>query len=91
MYCIAGQCVLPPLSQEQAEAVLIEAGLQSPSAVFEAMPAVWGRHGLRYDLSFFLTCLVAALWCNCDSREAVAQWCRAHRCLLREVFGPGSF
>jgi predicted transposase YbfD/YdcC len=91
MYCIARQCVLPPLSQEQAEAVLTEAGLQSLTEVFEAVPDPRGTHGLRYDLPFLLTCLVAALLCNCDGSEAVAQWCRDHRCLLQEVFGPRLF
>jgi predicted transposase YbfD/YdcC len=35
--------------------------------------------------------LVAALLCNCDGSEAVAQWCRDHVDLLREVFGPRLF
>jgi len=35
--------------------------------------------------------LVAALLCNCDGTEAVAQWCRDHRTLLRDVFGPRLF
>jgi predicted transposase YbfD/YdcC len=38
-----------------------------------------------------LPCLVAALLCNCDDSEAVAQWCREHRRFLREVFGPRLF
>jgi hypothetical protein len=29
--------------------------------------------------------------CNCDGTEAVAQWCRDHRTLLRDVFGPRLF
>src|SRR5579884_2259583 len=35
-----------------------------------------------------LTCLAAALLCNCNSLEAVGQWCREQRPLLRRVFGP---
>jgi predicted transposase YbfD/YdcC len=91
MYCIARQCVLPPLNQEQAETVLTQAGLQSLADVFEAVPDPRGAHGLRYDLPFLLTCLVAALLCHCDGTDAVAQWCRDHRSLLREVFGPRLF
>src|SRR5437016_6939486 len=91
MYCIARQCVLPTLSKEQAENVLTEATLHSLTEVFEAVPDPRGVHGLRYDLPFLLTCLVAALLCNCDGTEAVAQWCREHRSLLRRVFGPRLF
>jgi hypothetical protein len=87
MYCIARQCVLPPLSKEQADNLLTEAALHSLAEVFEAVPDPRGAHGLRYDLPFLLTCLAAALLCNCDGSEAVAQWCRNHRSLLRRVFG----
>jgi hypothetical protein len=78
MYCIARQRVLPTLSKEQAENLLTEAALHSLTEVFEAVPDPRGVHGLRYDLPFLLTCLVAALLCNCDGSEAVAQWCRDH-------------
>ncbi len=46
---------------------------------------------MRYDLPFLLCCLIAALLCNCNSSEAVAQWCREHQALLRQVFGPRLF
>src|SRR5438309_11292619 len=88
MYCIARQCVLPARSHEQAEVLLTEAALHSLAELFEAVPDPRGVHGLRYDLPFLLTCLVAALLCNCDGSEAVAQWCRDHLALLRRVFGP---
>jgi len=91
MYCIARQSVLPTLSKEQAENLLTEATLHSLTEVFEAVPDPRGVHGLRYDLPFLLTCLVAALLCNCDGSEAVAQWCRDHLALLRRVFGPRLF
>jgi hypothetical protein len=42
-------------------------------------------------LAFLLTCLLAALLCNCNSTEAIAQWCREHVELLREVFGMRLF
>jgi predicted transposase YbfD/YdcC len=91
MYCIAHQCVLPALSKEQADSLLTEAGLHSLAELFEAVPDPRGRHGLRYDLPFLLTCLVAALLCNCDGSEAVAQWCQDHVALLRDVFGSRLF
>lgn len=91
MYCIARRCVLPSLSQEQALGLLSEAALYSLVELFEAVPDPRGVHGLRYDLSFLLTCLVAALLCNCDGSEAVAQWCRDQQALLQQVFGPRLF
>jgi hypothetical protein len=91
MYCIARQCVLPARSREQAEVLLTEAALHSLADLFEAVPDPRGAHGLRYDLPFLLTCLAAALLCNCDGTGAVAQWCRDHHALLRRVFGPRLF
>jgi hypothetical protein len=55
------------------------------------VPDPRGKHGLRYELSFLLTCLLAALLCNCNSTEAVAQWCREHVEHLRQIFGPRLF
>ncbi|HET9110315.1 MAG TPA: ISAs1 family transposase, partial [Ktedonobacterales bacterium] len=57
-------------------------------AAFGAIPDPRSAHGRRYDLPFLLTCLVAALLCNCNSTCAVGQWCREQRRLLRQVFGP---
>jgi predicted transposase YbfD/YdcC len=91
MYSIARQSVLPPLTPEQGERLLAEAALQSIAALFEAVPDPRSAHGRRYDLPFLLTCLVAALLCNCDGTEAVAQWCCDHPRLLRSVFGPRLF
>jgi predicted transposase YbfD/YdcC len=91
MYCIARQCVLSSLTQEQRERFVAEAALHSLAEVLEAVPDPRKAHGLRYDLPFLLTCLIAALLCNCDGTEAVAGWCRDHVDLLREVFGPRLF
>jgi hypothetical protein len=33
-----------------------------------------------------LSCLVVALLCDCDSLEAVGEWCRPHRALLARHF-----
>jgi predicted transposase YbfD/YdcC len=71
--------------------LLTEAALQSLAQVFEAVPDPRGAQGLRYDLPFLLTCLVAALVCTCDGTDAIGQWCRDHATLLRDVFGPRLF
>jgi predicted transposase YbfD/YdcC len=91
MYCIAQALVLPALTEEERTVLLKEAALRSVDEIFEAVPDPRGRHGLRYELAFLLTCLVAALLCNCNSTEAVAQWCREHEALLRQIFGPRLF
>jgi predicted transposase YbfD/YdcC len=91
MYCIAERVVLPPLWEEERKGLLEKAALLSISEMLEAVPDPRKRHGLRYDLAFLLTCLLAALLCNCNSTEAVAQWCREHADLLREVFGARLF
>ena len=65
-----------------------EVDLSSLHAAFGAIPDPRSTHGRRYDLPFLLTCLVAALLCNCNSTCAVGQWCREQRKLLRRVLGP---
>jgi len=65
-----------------------EAALDTLPAVFASIPDPRSRHGQRYDLPFLLTCLVAALLCGCDSRDAVGQWTHDRRTLLRRHFGP---
>lgn len=91
MYCIARRCVLPPLSKEQRGALLAKAALSSIVEMFEAVPDPRKAHGLRYDLPFLLTCLVAGLLCNCDSTDAIAQWCHDHVTLLSDLFGSRLF
>jgi predicted transposase YbfD/YdcC len=91
MYCIADQVVLPPLKEEERKGLLEKASLLSVYSILDAVPDPRKRHGLRYELAFLLTCLLAALLCNCNSTEAVAQWCREHENLLREVFGARVF
>lgn len=60
MYCIAEKVVLPALTEEERSTLLEEAALKSVDEIFEAVPDSRGRHGLRYELAFLLTCLVAA-------------------------------
>ncbi len=88
MYSIAQPTPFSVLTDEQRQHLLQEAHLLSVHEIFAAVPDPRGKHGLRYDLPFILTCLVAALLCNCNSSEAVGQWCREHRDLLRHLFGP---
>ena len=91
MNCIARCCMLPRLTQEQRHDLLADAALLSIHEIFEAVPDPRSSHGLRYDLPFLLTCLVAGLLCNCNSTEAVAQWCQDQQPLLRRLFGPRLF
>jgi len=87
MYCTP--LSIPAELAGVVEAVqLSEAQLASIAAAFTAIADPRSAHGRRYDLSFLLTCLVAALLCNGNSTRAVGQWCREHRALLRRVFGP---
>ena len=74
------------LSSTTRDALRQEDRLQSLCAVLAAVPDPRSQHGRRYPLAFLLTCVVAALLCNSNSLDAVAQWCREHRTLLRRLF-----
>jgi len=87
MECTVGQAILAGLSAQERALVLDDVALTSLQGLFTAVPDPRSRHGRRYALSFLLTCLVAALMCNCNGLDAVGQWCREHRALLEEVFG----
>ena len=91
MYCIAERVVLPPLKEEERKELLEKAARLRVYETLEAVPDPGGRHGLRYEWAFLLTCLLAALLCHCTSTEAIAPWCREQVALLREVFGMGLF
>ena len=91
MYCIASRRVLPQLREGERQHLLTQAHLYTLVEMLEAVPDPRGKHGLRYDLPYLLTCLIAALLCNCQSTEAVSQWCREHVDLLRDLFGPRLF
>jgi predicted transposase YbfD/YdcC len=54
----------------------------------ERIPDPRRRQGRRSPLPFLLSALVLALLCNCDTLEAVGQWCAEHRALLAAHF-PG--
>ncbi len=87
MECSAGGDLIRSLSAQERAALLADVALTSLQGMFTAVPDPRSRHGRRYALSFLLTCLVAGLLCNCNSLDAVGQWCREHRGLLEEVFG----
>lgn len=86
MESISRPAILDGLSEEARRALLSDAGLGRLQAVFAVVPDPRARRGRRYDLPFLLTCLVAALLCNCDSLAAVGQWCREQRVLLKRRY-----
>jgi predicted transposase YbfD/YdcC len=55
-------------------------------AAFAAVSDPRRRRGRRYELPFLLTCLVLALLCDCNTLDAVGQWCREQRSLLARHF-----
>ena len=91
MYSTAQTLSLPSLSTDQQQHLLEAPILMSLYEAFAAVPDPRSKHGQRYDLPYLLTCLVAALLCNCNSLEAVGQWCGDHQLLLRRLFGPRDF
>lgn len=57
-------------------------------AAFAQVPDPRRRQGQRYPLSFLLCVLVLAMLGNCDSLDAVGQWCQEHQAFLATHF-PG--
>ena len=60
---------------EERRALLADPAMRTLQGVFAAVPDPRDRRGRRYDLPFLLTCLVAALLCDCNRLGAVGQWC----------------
>jgi predicted transposase YbfD/YdcC len=58
---------------------------------FAGVPDPRRRQGRRYPLPFLLCALILALLCNCDTLEAVGQWCAEHRDLLAAHFPAQRF
>jgi len=79
---------LSALSAEQRQILLTDEPLLTLPAVFTAIADPRSKHGQRYDLPFLLLCLTTALLCNCNSTEAIGQWCREQQALLHRLFGP---
>src|SRR5438094_6188944 len=78
----AVSALLDALSPDERQAVLTDERLRTLPAAFAAVPDPRQRRGQRYDLPFLLSCLVAALLCNCNALEAVGQWSALQRALL---------
>jgi predicted transposase YbfD/YdcC len=78
--------LLDGLTDDERHALVTDQSLSTLPAAFAAVPDPRSRHGQRYALPFLLTCLVAALLCNCNSLEAVGQWCRDQHTLLVRCF-----
>lgn len=90
-YSTAVSLTLPSLTSDQRQQLLENSPLLSLYEVFATIPDPRSAHGLRYDLAYLLTCLVAGLLCNADSTLAVAQWCRDQEVLLTRLFGLRRF
>lgn len=81
-YSTALSLTLPSLTSDARHQLLEKQPLLSLYEVFATIPDPRSKHGLRYELAYVLTCLVAGFLCNCDSPLAVAEWCRDQRLLL---------
>ena len=91
MHSTALSLTLPALTNSQRQQLLEQANLCSLYELFATIPDPRRKEGQRYELPYLLTCLVAALLCNCNSTLAVGEWCREHRVLLARLFGPRRF
>jgi predicted transposase YbfD/YdcC len=91
MQSIAIPTVLDALTVEERRALLCDPAMRTLQGVFAAIPDPRKRRGLRYDLPFLLTCLVAALLCDCNTLGAVGQWCAEHRALLARRYPHARF
>jgi hypothetical protein len=91
MYSTVASLTLPSLTSDERERLLADESLRSLFAVFATIADPRSKQGQRYDLPYLLTCLVAALLCNCDSTLAIGEWCRDQQALLEQLFGPRRF
>jgi predicted transposase YbfD/YdcC len=82
---------LPALTNSQRQQLLEQANMCSLYELFATIPDPRRKEGQRYELPYLLTCLVAALLCNCNSTLAVGEWCREHCALLEQLYGPRRF
>jgi predicted transposase YbfD/YdcC len=91
MHSTAISFTLPALTNSQRQQLLDQANMCSLYELFTTIPDPRRKEGQRYELPYLLSCLVAALLCNCNSTLAVGEWCREHRELLARLFGPRRF
>jgi len=75
------------LTADERAQLFTDAHLRTLPGALAAIPDPRKRRGHRYDLPFLLTCLVAALLCDCNSLEAVGRWTRDQQALLTRVCG----
>ena len=75
------------LTAAERAQLFTDAHLRTLPGALAAIPDPRKRRGQRYDLPFLLTCLVAALLCDCNSLEAVGRWTRDQQALLARVCG----
>jgi DDE family transposase len=90
-YFTAYPLTLPSLTSDRRQQLLQSDPLLSLYEVFATLPDPRSKHGLRYELAYLLTCLVAGLLCHANSTLAIAQWCGDHHALLTQLFGPRRF
>jgi predicted transposase YbfD/YdcC len=74
------------LSAQERAQLFSDERLGTLPAAFAAIPDPRKRRGQRYDLPFLLTCLAAALLCDCNSLEAVGRWTHDQQAVLRRCF-----
>jgi hypothetical protein len=85
------ELTIPALTNMQRQQLLEREAICSLYELFTTIPDYRSKRGQRYTLAYLLTCLAAALLCNCNSTEAIGQWCQEHRALLEDWFGPRRF
>jgi len=76
------------LSAQERAPLFTDTHLRTLPAAFASIPDPRKRRGQRDDLPFLLTCLAAALLCDCNALEAVGRWTRDQQAVLARVCGP---
>jgi len=75
------------LSAQERAQLCTDTHLRTLQAAFASIPDPRQRRRQRSDLPFLLTCLGAALLCDCNSLEAVGRWTRDQRTVVARVCG----
>jgi len=76
------------LNAQERAPLFTDAHVRTLPAAFASLPDPRKQRGQRDDLPFLLTCLAAALLCDCNSLEAVGRWTRDQQAVLARVCGP---
>lgn len=80
--------LLDALTRLRASTDVIDRPVRLVQEAFVHVPDPRRRQGQRYPLPFLLCVLVLAVLGNCDSLDAVGQWCQEHEAFLATHF-PG--